>query len=92
MPPLRRTWPYGTRRTAELLEVLRRPGVTALVLRDGLGEHHTLIMPARGPHAPAAGLARGRTGQLVFTAGGPTGGYWNFEPDPQAAGTPAAAG
>jgi len=64
-----KTWPYGTKRKAEIKQVAG-PVMTAV---DELGEGHVLVGVVRGKNPKP-----GEKGELVFTKGGITGGYWRW--------------
>ena len=74
-----RTWPYGTRRVCKVLEdnprVVRegKAPVSILVVEDDANEAHIIIDGARD-----VAIAANATGEIVFTKGGPMGGYWKF--------------
>lgn len=73
-----RTWPYGTQLRAKVLERTKATHagkvVDMLVLQDRNGEGHIIL--GTSLHGEA-----GESGTLVFTQGGPSGGYWKFTPD-----------
>lgn len=71
-----RTWPYGTTKGAKVLDVQHTPSgrIKVLVLEADDGEGHILVENA----AQTPGVQAGDVGQIVFTKGGPTGGYWRF--------------
>jgi hypothetical protein len=67
---------YGTTRRATLKHCDVSPfGGQCLTLVDELNECHIIV-----GHASDAGKP-GDTGTLIFTEGGPTGGYWRFLKD-----------
>ena len=78
-----RTWAYGTRRSAVVLDRVERPGAVALCIEDGEGDAHILL---DGPDTIGQ---RGDRGHIEFRRGGPTGGYWHFSPE-AAEGVPGA--
>lgn len=70
-----KTWPYGSTRHAEVVSV-EESGTRLgkiVALKDELGEGHVLIGPSSSD--PCEPTDRG---VLVFTQGGPTGGFWRF--------------
>jgi hypothetical protein len=72
-----RTWAYGTKRKAEILDRSRQringELVDVLIVRDDQGEAHVLVGTRSGDGRP------GDVGTITFTNGGPMGGYWRFE-------------
>lgn len=76
---MQRTWPYGTKRRARVLErstaKVGGQTVRVMVLEElDRKEAHVLV----GNECCDAGANRGDEGTLTFTQGGPTGGYWKF--------------
>jgi hypothetical protein len=67
-----RTWPYGTTRTAKVIEA----GTQVNPVEDSENEGHVLMNGAQDDTAKV-----GDTGKLIFTKGGPTGGFWKFTKD-----------
>lgn len=83
-----RTWPYGTRKPVEVIQVFRDLKKTVLMCQDtapapGVKPEGYVCMYA-GCVYPGVGI--GDRGTLVFTEGGPTGGYWAYEPAAAAGG------
>lgn len=74
-----RTWPYGTKRRAEVLsrERAMHQGrmVDLMALVDDQGEGHLLAGTRSDEGQP------GDKGTLTFLQGGPMGGYWQFRQD-----------
>lgn len=71
-----KTWPYGTTRQATIIKIFPKTGTKILILTDDQGEGH-LITSTDTPNAKT-----GDHGTITFTKGGPTGGYWKYEPNP----------
>lgn len=66
-----RTWPYGTRK-----EVKIRSATGNLIIgEDGLEAFALIGHGLKGDQLPSVGSFR----TIVFTQGGPTGGYWKLE-------------
>ena len=65
-----RTWPYGTAKAVEVLEV--QPGL--LMCKDGDNEGYIII----DGYADENAAKPGDRGTIMFTAGGPTGGHWVY--------------
>ncbi len=64
-----RTWPYGTQKTVTVVHSEKN----ALVCReDATSEGFVLL--GQGD------VREGMPGTITFLEGGPTGGYWKFEP------------
>jgi len=73
---LTRTWPYGTVKHCDVIDVIREPKFTLLICHaddDPSNEAHVCIYRPDDVTAE-----KGDRGRLVFTRGGPTGGYWKF--------------
>lgn len=72
-----RTWPYGTKRKAKVVDASTHSvygkDVLVLLLKDENDEGHALV----GTNVEA--FAAGTEGTITFTQGGPFGGYWKFE-------------
>lgn len=75
-----RTWPYGTRKSCEVMDVVRSGNTVGLICHaddDPADEAHVCIFNRKD--TPEADTAKPKDrGTLVFTQGGPTGGYWRF--------------
>ena len=63
---------YGTTRKGKVLEIVGRTQFVA----DDHGEGH-ILMAGSGDESARIG----DSGSLIFTKGGPTGGYWKFTKD-----------
>jgi hypothetical protein len=73
-----RTWPYGTvkRGVVVCVEAAGRTRIVAFAA-DGEPREGFIL-------AGQAGLSKARKGQrgtITFSRGGPTGGYWHWEPE-----------
>lgn len=68
---IKRTWPYGTKKRVEVIHV--EPKVLGLV--DQQREGYLLALHGLDPLP-----VKGDQGIITFTQGGPTGGYWKYEP------------
>lgn len=76
---LSRTWAYGTTKRAKILDRFEtRGGFELLIAIDSDNEGHVLF----GTHSSGE---KGDEGRIVFTQGGPAGGYWKFHADAKAA-------
>lgn len=64
--------PFGTRVKAEVLESFVENNTPVLMCKDESEEAHVII----GHPRPLPSV--GARGELVFTEGGPKGGYWHF--------------
>jgi hypothetical protein len=71
-----RTWPYGTTRKANVMSVVKGEAGPIYVVLDDRNEAHVLIGQVIEPNPRP-----GTDGTLTFVQGGPTGGYWKFEPN-----------
>ena len=73
---LEMTWPYGTKRKAKVLEArtakMRGAPISVIVCEDENGEGHILA------GTDSEECKAGDYGFVVFTNGGPKGGYWRF--------------
>ncbi len=76
MPPTR-TWEYGTRKPGQILSVMQRGTILALVFVEHGDDQEAFTL--FGGDAMRS-VKEGDTGEIVFTKGGPTGGYWVFVP------------
>lgn len=79
---LTRTWPYGTVKRGRVLRVDDTTTHTILTVEEidpTAGDKGGFILIDRRGDAIAK---PGDMGTMVFTKGGPTGGYWKFTPDP----------
>lgn len=78
-----KTWPYGTTRRATVKIArwrpnhLHRDSDDGQLLIDELGEAHVCI----GGSCADFTARDGDAGTLIFTKGGPTGGFWRFVKD-----------
>ena len=70
-----RTWPYGTRKNVTVINSgLARAGRVVLARETGTCEVFILVQGLE-VWSPATDCE----GVIVFSEGGPTGGYWRFE-------------
>jgi hypothetical protein len=75
---IERTWPCGTRKLVDVLDVIRRRDFLVLVCGevDDTSEGHMIVF---GHHHQAASAAQaGDRGTIEFKAGGPKGAYWDY--------------
>jgi hypothetical protein len=71
----RRTWPYGTRKTVDVLSISHTAKTTVVGCVEPEGERGAfLLVRARG----AIEATEGQRREIIFRPGGPTGGYWDF--------------
>ena len=89
MSVIQKTWPYGTKRrgtvqSIDYYEQQLRCRPIQLIL-DDQNEGHVLV----GAVACDTTAKAGYVGTLVFTEGGPTGGFWKFTADNPQPVTPA---
>ncbi len=77
MSLLRRTYPYGTKKSVVVKDV-RRCGSTAaaICIDDGSPARGFVVLQER---EELEGVAVDDRGTITFVEGGPTGGYWFFE-------------
>lgn len=78
-----RTWPYGTVKHVTVLKFSRchafgKPCTVTAVIEDKQCKCGEGFMLVDGPDEPER--APGTRGTITFTEGGPTGGYWKFQP------------
>jgi hypothetical protein len=74
-----RTWPYGTTREGTVMRVLKSGSgrnYPVYVIADDHSEGHVVFGQNIEPEPEV-----GTRGTLTFVQGGPTGGYWKFEPN-----------
>lgn len=72
-----RTWPYGTVKPGKVLETVHTgPYETILFEADDSPEEVFALMQMRGPRT----TRDGERGTITFVKGGPTGGYWRYQP------------
>jgi hypothetical protein len=76
-----RTWPYGTVKPVEVVEVITKPGasvaaiICAEAVEEGTPEAFILMVSPQ-----AVGKTKeGDKGTITFRPGGPTLGYWDYE-------------
>lgn len=70
-----RTWPYGTRKSVEVLGVESFRGSRVLICAEVAGDREGhVIVGELGDEARA-----GDMGEIVFCQGGPAGGYWRYK-------------
>ena len=73
---LTRTWPYGTRKSAIVRETKNFTDGMQVVVIEEVGTREAFIL-----HQLPQEIAKGDTGEIAFTEGGPTGGFWRFTRD-----------
>jgi len=66
---IRRTWPYGTRKTVTVRQIV---GVWVVCFERESTEHFALT------GVDHAGVSAGDERTIEFREGGPTGGHWDF--------------
>lgn len=74
-----RTWPYGTLRPVEVADIDRRGSPPIVTVVDNAGEGYILVGGIDDPEH----VQIGDRGEITFTKGGPTGGYWRYQGDDQ---------
>ena len=79
-----RTWPYGTTKAVEVVEVAPEICICVDVQIEGR-EGYIII----GGYDDEGAAKQGDKGTITFAEGGPTGGHWRYR---AAAATPAASG
>lgn len=69
-----RTWPYGTVKKVKVEDVKRvSNGKSWLVMCIGIDDNEGYMLLGE-----LDGAVKNETGEIVFTQGGPTGGYWKY--------------
>jgi hypothetical protein len=72
----KKTWPYGTRKRVEVFESIEtQRGRVVVAVDNANGPEGFILLQAKDAPCPAIGTEA----EIVFTAGGPTGGHWRFE-------------
>lgn len=74
-----RTWPYGTRKQVKVLDRGRDDGRPFLIAGELPNFVELFVLVFDRSHADALAAKIGDAGEITFTAGGPTGGYWDYE-------------
>lgn len=72
-----RTWPYGTVKKATVIHTILDSNPKAILVKADDSEGFLLI----GEETFPKDLAIDDKGEITFTQGGPTGGYWKFTKD-----------
>lgn len=72
-----RSWPYGTRKTVRIKDIVRARTIAAVVCADEAEPSSAYALLDR---LDRLNVRTGDRRTIVFTRGGPTGGHWAFEP------------
>jgi hypothetical protein len=77
MAVISRTWPFGTVKEVEILDVLEAGNIMTIVARETADEREGFVLVYRRGTVSAS---IGDRGTITFSEGGPTGGYWALTP------------
>ena len=73
-----RIWPYGTRKTGKVIEVIRWADLMIIVfIEDGPAPEAFACVYRAG----TVDATEGEEGTITFKEGGPTGAFWDYSPN-----------